>query len=86
MAVSPYRVTPARIGNSTCLRLPAAFYRDHPQFAHERDRQGGDAADVPGQAAQVVVGKVGNQPQPGVQGRSSGGGQQQQLDAHQHGK
>jgi len=33
MAVSPYRVTPARIGNSSGLRLPAAFYRDNPQFA-----------------------------------------------------
>ncbi len=33
MAVSPYRITPARIGNSSGLRLPAAFYRDHPQFA-----------------------------------------------------
>jgi antitoxin PrlF len=33
MAVSPYRVTPARIGNSSGLRLPAAFYRNHPQFA-----------------------------------------------------
>ena len=33
MAVTPYRVTPARIGNSSGLRLPAAFYRDHPQFA-----------------------------------------------------
>jgi antitoxin PrlF len=32
MAASPYRVTPARIGNSAGLRLPAAFYRDHPQF------------------------------------------------------
>jgi len=32
MAASPYRVTPARIGNSSGLRLPAAFYRDHPQF------------------------------------------------------
>ena len=33
MAVSTYRVTPARIGNSYGLRLPEAFYRDHPQFA-----------------------------------------------------
>lgn len=33
MASSPYRVTPARIGNSSGLRLPASFYRDHPQFA-----------------------------------------------------
>ena len=33
MAVTPYRVTPARLGNSAGLRLPAAFYRDHPQFA-----------------------------------------------------
>ena len=33
MAVTPYRVTAARIGNSSGLRLPAAFYRDHPQFA-----------------------------------------------------
>ena len=33
MGVSPYRVTPARIGNSSGLRLPAAFYRDHHQFA-----------------------------------------------------
>ena len=33
MAVSPYRVTPARIGKSSGLRLPTVFYRDHPQFA-----------------------------------------------------
>ena len=33
MAQVSYRVTPARIGNSSGLRLPAAFYRDHPQFA-----------------------------------------------------
>ena len=33
MPASPYRVTPARIGNSSGLRLPAAFYRDHPQFS-----------------------------------------------------
>ena len=33
MAAGPYRVTPARIGNSSGLRLPAAFSRDHPQFA-----------------------------------------------------
>ena len=33
MTASPYRVTPARIGNSSGLRLPAAFYRDHPRFA-----------------------------------------------------
>ena len=33
MAVSSYRVTHARIGNSSGLRLPAAFSRDHPQFA-----------------------------------------------------
>ena len=33
MAASPYRATPARIGNSAGLRLPAAFYRDHPQFS-----------------------------------------------------
>jgi antitoxin PrlF len=33
MVVSTYRVTSARIGNSYGLRLPAAFYRDHPQFA-----------------------------------------------------
>jgi antitoxin PrlF len=33
MAVCTYRVTSARIGNSYGLRLPAAFYRDHPQFA-----------------------------------------------------
>ena len=32
MTGAPYRVTPARIGNSSGLRLPAAFYRDHPQF------------------------------------------------------
>ena len=32
MASSRYRVTPAQIGNSSGLRLPAAFYRDHPQF------------------------------------------------------
>ena len=33
MTASPYRVTPARIGNSAGLRLPAVFYRDYPQFA-----------------------------------------------------
>jgi hypothetical protein len=32
MAVSPYRITPARIGNTSGLRLAAAFFRDHPQF------------------------------------------------------
>lgn len=32
MASSRCRVTPAQIGNSSGLRLPAAFYRDHPQF------------------------------------------------------
>jgi antitoxin PrlF len=33
MAVSLYRLTPARIDISSGLRLPADFYRDHPQFA-----------------------------------------------------
>ncbi|MEA5414869.1 hypothetical protein [Synechococcus sp. BA-132 BA5] len=33
MTAVPYRVTPARIGNSSGLWLPAAFHRDHPQFA-----------------------------------------------------
>ncbi len=32
MSTSPYRITAAQIGNSSGLRLPAAFYRDHPQF------------------------------------------------------
>ncbi len=32
MTTSPYRITAAQIGNSSGLRLPAAFYRDHPQF------------------------------------------------------
>jgi antitoxin PrlF len=32
MADSPYRVSATRIGNSSGLRLPARFYRDHPQF------------------------------------------------------
>lgn len=32
MTATPYRVTPAQIGNSSGLRLPVAFYRDHPQF------------------------------------------------------
>lgn len=30
MAESPYLVTPARIGNSSDLRLPASFYRELP--------------------------------------------------------
>ena len=33
MTAVPCRVTSARIGNSSGLRLPAALYRDHPQFA-----------------------------------------------------
>lgn len=33
MADSIYPVTPTRIGNSSGLRLPASFYRDHPQFS-----------------------------------------------------
>ena len=32
MTTSPYRITATQIGNSSGLRLPAAFYRDHPQF------------------------------------------------------
>ena len=35
---------------------------------HEGDRQGRDAADVPGQAAEGLVCEVGNQPQPGMNG------------------
>ena len=42
MAVSPYRVTPARIGNSSGLRLPAAFYRDHYMALREVRRYSGD--------------------------------------------
>ena len=33
MTAVPCRVTSARIGNSSGMRLPAALYRDHPQFA-----------------------------------------------------
>jgi hypothetical protein len=33
MASFLYRVTPAQIGNSSGLRLPAAFYRVHPEFS-----------------------------------------------------
>lgn len=32
MAASPCRVSATRIGNSSGLRLPARFYRDHAQF------------------------------------------------------
>jgi hypothetical protein len=39
---------------------------------------------VPGQAAQVVVGEVGDQPQPGLNGQGRGAGEQEQLHAHQH--
>lgn len=32
MASKSYTLSPAKIGNSSGFRLPAAFYRDHPQF------------------------------------------------------
>ena len=32
MSTSRYHITASQIGNSSGLRLPAAFYRDHPQF------------------------------------------------------
>ena len=57
---------------------------DQATHHHKRNRQGGDAADVPGQATQVVVSEVGNEPQPGVKCQGGGAGEQQQLDAHQH--
>ena len=29
-----YPLSPARIGNSSGFRLPASFYRDHPEFVN----------------------------------------------------
>lgn len=29
-----YSLAPAKIGNASGFRLPASFYRDHPQFAN----------------------------------------------------
>jgi antitoxin PrlF len=29
-----YPLTPAKIGNAAGFRLPASFYRDHPQFVN----------------------------------------------------
>jgi len=49
---------------------------DQATHHHKGDRQGGDAADMPGQAAQVVVVQVGDQPQPGMNGQGGGAGQQ----------
>lgn len=34
MSSKTYTLSPARIGNSSGFRLPASFYRDHPQFAN----------------------------------------------------
>jgi hypothetical protein len=57
---------------------------DQTTHHHKGDRQGGDAADVPGQAAEIVVCEVGNQPQPGMNGQSGGAGQKKELHAHEH--
>ncbi len=51
---------------------------------HESDRQGGDPADVPSQAAEVVVREAGDQPQPGMDGQGGGTGEQQELHPHEH--
>lgn len=32
MNAKTYTLSPAKIGNSSGFRLPASFYRDHPQF------------------------------------------------------
>ena len=32
MNAKTYSLSPAKIGNSSGFRLPASFYRDHPQF------------------------------------------------------
>lgn len=32
MNAKTYPLSPAKIGNSSGFRLPASFYRDHPQF------------------------------------------------------
>ncbi|NJL89008.1 MAG: hypothetical protein HC916_03760 [Coleofasciculaceae cyanobacterium SM2_1_6] len=32
MSSKTYPLSPAKIGNSLGFRLPASFYRDHPQF------------------------------------------------------
>jgi antitoxin PrlF len=34
MTDKTYPMAPARIGNASGFRLPASFYRDHPQFAN----------------------------------------------------
>ncbi|NJK61694.1 MAG: hypothetical protein HC921_02530 [Synechococcaceae cyanobacterium SM2_3_1] len=34
MEGSIYTLSPAKIGNAAGFRLPAGFYRDHPQFAN----------------------------------------------------
>jgi antitoxin PrlF len=34
MNSNTYPLTPAKIGNASGFRLPAAFYRDHPQFVN----------------------------------------------------
>jgi antitoxin PrlF len=34
MTERTYAVAPAKIGNAAGFRLPASFYRDHPQFAN----------------------------------------------------
>jgi antitoxin PrlF len=34
MSERTYTVAPAKIGNAAGFRLPASFYRDHPQFAN----------------------------------------------------
>ncbi|MEE3718564.1 hypothetical protein V2H45_17630 [Tumidithrix elongata RA019] len=34
MTAKTYPLTPAKIGNASGFRLPASFYRDHPQFVN----------------------------------------------------
>lgn len=50
---------------------------------HKRNGQGRDAADGPGQAAEVLVGERGNQPQARMHGQGQRGRQQRQLGTDQ---
>lgn len=77
----PHADSPSR--QRGLIPSPQAPQADQRSHHHKGDRQGGDAADVPGQASQALVGQGGDQPQAGMEGKGNRAQQQRSFHPHQ---